>query len=191
MKKREDRLRRSGKTKLPRWRAVASIVGGLALAFLTYFFFLNWSVVKNFDATSALLKGDILALQLANPNLDSLKASQAQVLSQLYQEQETSALQFPSSKKAIAKAIEIANQVNQEIDLRYKSPSSSSLFSSSPQSSSSSSQSAQQMTQERQEEAQSQQKLNSLLSSNTLNPSSSSADSSTAVPQSQKVTKPW
>ncbi|MBQ1803251.1 MAG: hypothetical protein II015_01640, partial [Aeriscardovia sp.] len=117
MKKREDRLRRSGKTKLPRWRAVVSIVGGLALAFLTYFFFLNWSVVKNFDATSALLKGDILALQLANPNLDSLKASQAQVLSQLYQEQETSALQFPSSKKAIAKAIEIANQVNQEIDL--------------------------------------------------------------------------
>lgn len=190
MKKREDRLRRSGKTKLPRWRAVVSIVGGLALAFLTYFFFLNWSVVKNFDATSALLKGDILALQLANPNLDSLKASQAQVLSQLYQEQETSALQFPSSKKAIAKAIEIANQVNQEIDLRYKSSSSSSLSSSSPQSSSSS-QSTQQMTQERQEEAQSQQKLNSLLSSNTLNPSSSSADSSTAVPQSQKVTKPW
>lgn len=167
-----------------------SIVGGLALAFLTYFFFLNWSVVKNFDATSALLKGDILALQLANPNLDSLKASQAQVLSQLYQEQETSALQFPSSKKAIAKAIEIANQVNQEIDLRYKSSSPSSLSSSSAQSSSSS-QSTQQMTQERQEEAQSQQKLNSLLSSNTLNPSSSSADSSTAVPQSQKVTKPW
>ncbi|MBQ3829274.1 MAG: hypothetical protein II818_04385 [Aeriscardovia sp.] len=162
-----------------------SIFGGLAMAFLTYFFFLNWSVVKNFDATSALLKGDILALQLANPNLDSLKASQAQVLSQLYQEQETSALQFPSSKKAIAKAIEIANQVNQEIDLRYKSPSSSS------QSPSSSSQSARQMTQERQQEAQSQQKLNSLLSSNTLNPSSSSADSSAAVPQNQKVTKPW
>ena len=161
-----------------------SIFGGLAMAFLTYFFFLNWSVVKNFDATSALLKGDILALQLANPNLDSLKASQAQVLSQLYQEQETSALQFPSSKKAIAKAIEIANQVNQEIDLRYKSSSSSSP-------SSSSSQSARQMTQERQQEAQSQQKLNSLLYSNTLNPSSSSADSSAAVPQSQKVTKPW
>ena len=169
-----------------------SIFGGLAMAFLTYFFFLNWSVVKNFDATSALLKGDILALQLANPNLDSLKASQAQVLSQLYQEQETSALQFPSSKKAIAKAIEIANQVNQEIDLRYKSPSSSSQSpSSSSQSPSSSSQSARQMTQERQQEAQSQQKLNSLLSSNTLNPSSSSADSSAAVPQNQKVTKPW
>lgn len=168
-----------------------AIFGGLAMAFLTYFFFLNWSVVKNFDATSALLKGDILALQLANPNLDSLKASQAQVLSQLYQEQETSALQFPSSKKAIAKAIEIANQVNQEIDLRYKSSSPSSLSSSSSQSSSSSSQSAQQMTQERQQEAQSQQRLNSLLSSNTLNPSSSSASSSAAVPQSQKVTKPW
>ena len=168
-----------------------AVCGGAALAFLTYFFFLNWSVVKNFDATSALLKGDILALQLANPNLDSLKASQAQVLSQLYQEQATSALQFPSSKKAIAKAIELANQVNQEIDLRYKSSSSSSGGSSSSLSPSPSSQSAQQMTQERQQEAQGQQKLNSLLSSNTLNPSSSSADSSTAVPQSQKVTKPW
>ncbi|MBO6020631.1 MAG: hypothetical protein J6P10_00535 [Aeriscardovia sp.] len=191
MKKREDRLRRSGRTKLPRWRVALAVCGGAVMAFLTYFFFLNWSVVNNFDATSALLKGDILALQLANPNLDSLKASQAQVLSQLYQEQETSALQFPSSKKAIAKAIELANQVNQEIDLRSRSSSASSLASSSSSQSAPSSQSAQQMTQERQQEVQNQQKLNSLLSSNTLNPSSSSADSSTAVPQSQKVTKPW
>ena len=167
-----------------------AVFGGAGLAFLTYFFFLNWSVVKSFDATSALLKGDILALQLANPNLSSLKASQSQVLSQLYQEQETSALQFPSSKKAIAKAIEVANQVNQEIDLRYKA-SPSSAQSSSPAGAPPSAQSQQQMTQERQQEAQSQQKLNSLLSSNSVNPSPSSADSSAAVPQSQRVTKPW
>lgn len=190
MKKRQEGLRKSGKTKLPRWRVALAACGGVAMAFLTYFFFLNWSVAKNFDGTSALLKGDILALQLTNPNLDSLKASQAQVLSQLYQEQETSALQFPSSKRAIAKAIELANQVNQEIDLRYKSSSAASGQSSSSLPSLSS-RSTQQLTQERQQEAQAQQKLNSLLSSNTLNPSSSSADSSTAVPQKQKVTKPW
>lgn len=164
--------------------------GGVALAFLTYFFFLNWSVAKNFEATSALLKSDILALQLANPNLDSLKESQAQVLSQLYQEQETSALQLSSTKKAVQKAIEIANQVNQEIDLRYKSSPSGTASSLSSPSSSPSPQSQAQMTQERQNEAEGQQKLNTLLSSNTQN-NSSTADSSTAVPQSQKVTKPW
>ncbi|MBQ1286878.1 MAG: hypothetical protein IIY17_02730 [Aeriscardovia sp.] len=190
MRKREEgRLRRSGRTKLPKWRGILAACGGIALAFLTYFFFLNWSVAKNFEGTSALLKSDILALQLDNPNLASLKESQARVLSQLYQEQETSALQLPSTKSAIAKAIQIANQVSQEIDLRYKSsPGGSS--SAPPSSSSASAQNRTQITQERQNEADNQQKLNTLLSSNTQNPSST-ADSSTAVPQSQKVTKPW
>ena len=135
------------------------------------------------------MKSDILALQLDNPNLASLKASQAHVLSQLYQEQETSALQLPSTKSAIAKAIQIANQVSQEIDLRYKSSPGGS-GSASPSSSSASTQNRTQITQQRQNEADNQQKLNTLLSSNTQNPSST-ADSTPAVPQSQKVTKPW
>ncbi|MBR6439994.1 MAG: hypothetical protein IKS61_01600 [Aeriscardovia sp.] len=190
MRKRQEGLRRSGRTKLPKWRVVLASCGGAALAFLTYFFFLNWSVAKNFEATSALLKSDILALQLANPNLESLKESQAQVLSQLYQEQETSALQLSSTKRAVEKAIEVANQVSQEIDLRYKSSPSGAGGAFSSSATSSSQQNQAQRTQERQREAESQQKLNTLLSSNTQN-TSSSADSSTAVPQSQKVTKPW
>ena len=190
VRKREKGLRRSGRTKLPKWRGALAACGGLALAFLTYFFFLNWSVAKNYEATSTLLKSDILALQLANPNLESLKESQAQVLSQLYQEQATSALQLSSTKKAVAKAIQVAGQVSQEIDLRYKSSPAAAGGSPAASAPSPSAQDQAQMTQERQKEAEGQQKLNSLLSSNTEN-ESSTADSSTAVPQSQKVTKPW
>ena len=112
------------------------------------------------------------------------------MLSQLYQEQETSALQLSSTKKAVAKAIQVAGQVSQEIDLRYKSSPAGAGGSPAASAPSPSAQDQAQMTQERQKEAEGQQKLNSLLSSNTEN-ESSTADSSTAVPQSQKVTKPW
>lgn len=190
-------------------RIVVSVLFALVCLAGATALLLNWSVSRSYNATAALLQSNMISASQKNPDISALQRSQSQVDEQLASEASTSSFQAQRVRNAIHSAQQASKSLDAKLTAIQKkneeaaeqNAKQASAASPSPSSSASSPSSSSQPTdaarnqaiqeaQERTQESQDQTKLDSLLSQNTVN-DSSTADGTAASPTHATTPQPW